>query len=276
MGLLETVVGLGRNGGCVAKSLLQKSHWLMFPLVGQVTCIESFIAPLQFAAVYFNLRDALPVLLGAARPLLSASYLSEETWLQTISTVSTGIKPGTVRLAEKAVAANTAGERQALSVAVCQLIISIAFVFLGLSSVHVPYPIGTQWAVVSLELALLYLLGIMANGVRSEKRLAVEKGRLARALKSGEAVELDTPMVLPLALNATRACTPNMSVEMPICPWTKPLPPADDPLGATAASLHLKAVEGAHTALKQLVGANKGAIAAELSAEAVRHQYQVR
>jgi len=271
MGLKETVVGLLRNGGCVAKSLLHSSHYLMLPFVGQVTSLESFIALLQFAAVYFNLRDALPVLLRAVAATLNPSVPSERVWLQSIAL--TGSKPGTVCFAEQSVTSTAAGTRQSVAVASCKLIIAVAFVFLGLGSIHVPYPICTQWAVVSLELALLFLLTVMAAGVRAEARLASDKARLSRALKVGELLALDTPEAMSLAVGATIAATPNSSVEMPTPPWDK-APPAADPLGTMTAKVYMQALDGAHESIKQLITANRATIAVELNAEAVVHRYQ--
>ena len=62
---METLIALLRNGACGVKDALDgQAHWLMDPVYGEITALEAVIAPLQFAAVLYNLTAAVPYLLS--------------------------------------------------------------------------------------------------------------------------------------------------------------------------------------------------------------------
>lgn len=82
---METYIGLFRNGFCVVKDLLPTTHWLMQPIIGPVTQIECMIAPLQFAAIMYNLTASAGKLWAAASYYVLDPVLSDEQWGQALS-----------------------------------------------------------------------------------------------------------------------------------------------------------------------------------------------
>ena len=97
---MDTFVCLFRNGFCVVKDLLPSTHWLMQPWLGPVTQIECMIAPLQFAAVYFNLTSAATKVWTAASYYVLSPVLSDEQWAQALAMSSTAPKPAALLAAE--------------------------------------------------------------------------------------------------------------------------------------------------------------------------------
>ena len=234
--MLADIVAFLRNGGCVVKDLMPASHWVMAPLIGPVTVIESVIAPTQFAAVLFNFFAAGPFFAGkAASWFASSSHPDAGQWAQAIAvSTSSGISS---EMAKATLAASVASRKQTSCVMLCKAIIGTAFVLLTLLSLHVPYPALINWMLLMLELALSYLLTVMAAGVVSGWQLAADMRRLAQSFESRMGDKAH-PAVLPL-LSAAGV------ISMPTAPWFKSVKP-NDPFGANAVQVYIKSLEAVH------------------------------
>jgi len=276
MVVVVTWVGLLRNGGCVLKDLLDAQHALMRPKFGAVSLMEAFIAPLQLAAVVFNISIALPVLFRAAVPWLQASGPpSEAQWLAAISLAASTSKSSHAVFATLDVRATFAGARATFLMACCDLTIGCAFITLFLDSLHISLGVYIQWALVCMELALLYVLTVIAAGAIEERERAAGMHRLSLALQAGE-VPLDSPAILPLALNATHVVTGKLPSELPTAPWKDGKLKQSDPLGTVAATEYVKELDDLQAALVKEIKANKTAVADELMVQAFRHRWQAR
>ena len=268
---LEVIVALLRNGGCVLKSVLDPKHWVMLPRFGAVTSLEAFIAPLQGAAVLYNASAAVPFLGSrAAAWLASTAPPSEEQWRQAIEVASDmGMSPSAVQIAKANLAKDMASARTKFNVMLCKLTIACAFVALCLNSLHHSYPAAINWCIVLLELALAYLLTVMAAGVSSGHQTAADARRLADALALKEHKPLGAPAALPLLAKASQKVLGGGSaIALPASPWLVSAPPAD-PFGVEAVTAYMSALTKIESQLTLMVKAeeNKAAIAAELAAQ---------
>lgn len=233
---LEVVVALLRNGFCVVKSIAAPSHWIMQPYYGEITCLECMIAPLQIAAVLYNMSAALPVLASATTSwVFSIATPTEEQWAQAIQASAKAGTPLSIQYAQSTLAADMAASRTKLRIMLCKTIIGSAFIFLSLSSLHKPFPALINWAVVMLELALAFLLTVMFGGVSKGRQLAGDCKRLSDALNAPGYVALQAPAALSLLANATAYG------KLPQAPWLS-APEVDDPFGVVATRKYLQAL----------------------------------
>lgn len=216
---METLIALVRNGSCVVKDLLEGSpHWLNAPLLGRMTALDAVIAPLQFAAVLYNWTTAVPHLTSvAAACLASTSAPSEAQWSQAVGLTGTH---KTCQLLQCELASHFASSRQRVRVMACKLVIGGAFLALFLNSIKSAYATSAtiNWNIVGLELAVAYLLTVMAAGVGQSWRLAADARRLARALAGG-ADPLSAPAAIPLLLDATHRAVGGTDSKLPPAPW---------------------------------------------------------
>ena len=207
----------------------------MAPLFGPVTIIETVIAPVQFAAVVFNLSAALPFFArGAASWFSSESVPSQEQWSQALALTNPGVAN---EMAKATFAASVASRRQLFCVMVCKLIIGNAFVFLTLSSLHKPYPVHIQWMLLCLTLALSYLLTVMAAGVSSGWQRAADMRRLADSIAKGSRV------AHPASVSTVAAAG---VISLPDAPWFEAVK-VDDPFGTNAVRSYVSELNTAHT-----------------------------
>ena len=264
---LEVIVALLRNGFCTVKNVAPPAHWIMKPYYGEITCVECIIAPLQAAAVLYNVSAAFPYLFSTAYDFFfSTSLPSEEQWLQAIQAAADHTPPLSLEYAKSTLAADMAQARTKAKVMVCKMIIGTAFVFLCLSSVHKPFPALINWAVVFLELALAFLLTVMASGVAKGRQAAGDCKRLSKALGSADYEPLQTPAALPLVARAAK--TP---VKLPVAPWLSP-PAASDPFGLVAVQSYLKKLSTLEKELRDTLKASGAASARAAAADELAKQ----
>ena len=228
---METVIALLRNGGCTVKNVLSKYYTtsaLMKPAFGAITGIEAFIAPLQWAAVYYNWSVAGTQLPGIIAAALDGAMPSDDQWLDAIAVSGTTAAAAAAR---SSLQAATAARQQNARVKVCKLIIGTAFVMLALDSMHISYGAAIMWAVLFLECALIYLLGVMFRGVMAERKAAADKQRLAAALSTPAIAvqQLEAPAALPL-LHGAAVSLGNDLPALPTPPWAAQ-PAGNDPFG---------------------------------------------
>jgi len=244
------VVALLRNGACVVKSILAPAHWAMQPCYGQITLVEATIAPLQFAAVLYNLSASLPYLGGNMAAWINATAPSELQWSQAIAANAAAVSPLAVQLAQTNLASDSAVARQKTKVMVCKLLIGGAFIFLCLSSLHHSYPALINWAVLFLEVALVYLLSVMHAGVMQGRQRAGDAKRLADALDLKDFKPLQSPAALPL-LKLAASELDGGDAALPVGPWTS-MPSANDPFGVEATKAYLQTLTKQETELRAL------------------------
>ena len=275
---LETVVALLRNGFCVVKSLASPEHWSMQPYYGEITALECAIAPLQAAAVVYNLSSALPFLASGAASWLGAHAApSEAQWEQAIQLAAKREDSASalaVQVACANLAAESATERTTAWMMVSKVAIGAAFVLLTLSSLHQPYDALINWALLLLQFALLHCLAVMADGVRASRQRAGDAARLADSLESKGSDPLDAPAAVPLLLAATHAALGRGAAELPASPWRGAVAAAD-PFGVAAAGAHLKALTAVEAELRAALAvlpSKRRPVAAELR-RAARAQY---
>jgi len=250
---LEVVIALLRNGACVVKSVLAPAHWAMQPCgYGDgITYVEATIAPLQFAAVLYNLSASLPFLSASVASWVSSSAPSEAQWSQAIATNAASVSPLAVQFAQVTLAADMAAARQKTKVMFCKMLIGGAFITLCLSSLHKPFPAVINWAVLLLEFALVYLLTVMLGGVMSGRQRAGDAKRLATALETKDFKPLQSPAAMPLLKLAAGQVQGGNSGSLPETPWSSS-PPATDPFGVESTKTYLQALTKHETDLRAL------------------------
>ena len=267
---METVIALVRNGACTLKDVVgDRPHWLMHPLYGRVTHIESVIAPTQLAAVLYNLGAALPHLTSAVAGWFAAAQLSETHWVEAIALASAeGESPTACQAASAALASSFASARQKNRVMVAKIFIGLCFLMLFLLTLHRPYPALLNWSLLFLEISIAYLLTVMAAGVNNGRRRAADLRRLAEALEAGPIPT--APSALPLLLG------PATGESLPPAPWNATDQPASDPFGVNATSAHVKAVAKleAKCEAKLRSAGTRAEVAADLRAQSTSTLYQ--
>lgn len=260
----------------MVKDLLSSKHSLMQPLFGAVSSMEAFIGPLQFAAVVFNITGGLPVLVRTFSVWgKSMEPLSEQQWLAAVAHVTSSRKSSAASFIAHDVKAAFAESKVQFWTACCDMIIGSAFTFLFLDSMHISMPICIQWALIAMELALLYILTVIADGAIRERTRAADMQRLALALQAGDA-PLDSPAVLPLALNATHSALGTLSAEPPTAPWKTTQLEVADPLGTLAVTQYITSLDNLQASLEKEIKANKAKVAQELLIQSFRHRWQAR
>lgn len=298
----EPIIALVRNTACVLKDLLSANHILMKPIgklaiVGfapasvplpPVSILESIIAPLQFAAVVYNF-SAVPYALSecCSLPLL-AQAPSYAQWAQAIAVKSNKSSGIAVEIAKNTLAADVTSAKRMPIVMLCKLILGVTFAILTLLSLHVPHLLTSlNWILLLLELALLYLLYLMAEGVADGKQRAADLDRLANAFsqpsvvfeKERDAI-LDAPSTLPLLLPQLRP------LRLPTPPWRTPantngddaLPSlSTDPFGLRSVAEYLHALSELdvemRAALSKSTSAYRAHVVAKLRDAASRQYY---
>jgi hypothetical protein len=273
MPALEVVVALLRNGFCVVKSVADPKHWIMQPYHGEITCLECMIAPLQIAAVVYNLSAALPVLTSAASSwVFTIATPTEEQWAQAIQASAKSASPLAIQYAQSTLAADMAASRTKLRIMMCKTIIGTAFIFLSLASLHKPFPALINWAVVMLELALAFLLTVMFGGVTKGRQLAGDSKRLSDALVAPGYVALQAPAALTLLANATAYG------KLPESPWLSATE-ANDPFGVAATRKYMQTLTQIETDLNASLRPNdargaRAAAAQALARQSMEQRYQ--
>lgn len=269
---MQTLIAFMRNGGCVVKDALDgRKHWLNEPLVGPVTVIETWIAPLQLAAVLYNFTAAVPHLTSYAGAWFTSTELSEEQWATALAlAASNGASSPACQIVKTSLAEHFVSTRTKDAAMVCKLAIGTAFVLLTLLTLHVPYPCSIQWMLLALEFALAFLLTVMAAGVAKGWRRAADLRRLSDALASGAAPS--GPSATPLLLE------PMSLLPLPAAPWTSALPVADA-FGVASVAAYVAAVATTDAqvieSLKRMSAAEKASVAATLSAQSSAQWQQV-
>lgn len=268
---METIVAFLRNGACVVKDVLEPTHWLMSPAVGTISVIETVIAPLQFAAVVYNFTKAVPYLTMGAASWWADKSVSESAWADALTAGQLGSGGVAVQVAQAKLAAQMAAGRTTTKVMVCKLAIGTAFILLTLASVGHAYMAAINWVLLLLELALVYLLTVMAAGVAKGRQTASDLSRLSAALYEdgrGSAVQLVAPAAIELI-------GPACGSPLPAPPFSAPLA-VSDPFGIGAAAEYVKAlakVEGAVRTAVRRATSERERLAAELAVKA-REQYE--
>lgn len=286
---MDTFVCLFRNGFCVVKDLLPSTHWLMQPWLGPVTQIECMIAPLQFAAVYFNLTSAATKVWAAASYYVLSPVLSDEQWAQALAMSSTAPKPAAL-LAADGLRTHGVNRRQSLIIALCQFVLIFMFLGLTFNSLHMSDVLAKNWAAVApyyssahhdsflnwmlffSEFGLCFFLCQMVATVIGELRAAADKRRLADAVsfagKKSSSGLLDAPAALPLVHGAAGTLPP-----LPLAPWSQPswTVKLEDPFGLGAVHEYLAQLESSHGAALKAVRAQPAAIAKELQVQSEVH-----
>ena len=260
---MEPVVALLRGAGCVVKDVLEgRKHWLMDPVVGKVTAIETVIAPTQGLAVIYNFSAAVPHFVSRIYSTYADSSPTETQWAQGIALASAGgASPIACELVKASLTEHFASARQKDRVMAAKMVLGEIFVLMTLLTLHHVYMTALQWSLLFTEMALLYLLTVMCKGAAKAWQRAGDLRRLAAALDAGAASV--SPAALPLLAG------PVCNESVPAAPWAAAVP-ATDPFGVAAVRGHIKEV---HTlemtcASKLKAGAAKTGAAAELRAAA--------
>ena len=259
---METVIALLRNGGCTVKDLLEgRTNWLMEPSFGPMSPIEVFIAPLQFAAVVYNLSAAVPYVTSACGTWLTSVAPSELQWEQAISVAkAASSNPTACAIAQNMLSTEMATARRKTRVMMAKLVLGTAFVVLTLLTMKRANITVVYWILTALELALLVFLSAMADGVSKGRQLAADKHRLARQLEAHSNPSLTGASALPLLLG------PACGIYLPDSPWLAPLP-SSDPFGVDAVGAHIASIVQLEASVQSALKSKRKVIASQLAAE---------
>ena len=265
---METVIAFLRGGGCTIKNVLEgRTHWLMDPIFGiatkKMSTIEWVIAPTQFAAILYNFSVAIPHLYNTVRDGIMSTAPTQAQWAQAIAlAASSGASPLACEVAKSTLAAHYAAVRQKNNVMCCKIVLGCVFTLLTLHTCKMTYMPAILWFLTFVEIALAYLITVMAGGVAKGWQAAADMRRLADALDMGSV--LPAPAALPYLVEA-----------MPPAPWTTPLP-TTDPFGLSVTSEHLAVLAqlDATTAGKLKAAGTRASIAAELASKSASQYAQ--
>lgn len=136
----------------------------------------------------------------------------------------------------------------------CKLAIGVAFILLTLLSLHKPFPVLINWMLLCLELALTYLLTVMAAGVASGWQRAADMRRLADSLAKERSVTHPGTIVAAEAAGL---------VSLPPAPWFDHVS-ANDPFGSSAVQTYLRSLGSAYAELVAILSKQSDSAAAAL------------
>jgi hypothetical protein len=221
---METWVGLVRNGACIIQDLEYMSFLsfgksklgLVQTVVPGVTVIGAVIAPLQGAAVLFNLYSGVMTLSAGA-----LAYSVMDDWGAIVGSLSADDMSVAMTKAQYAMDRAATGTKVLKSL--CLFAISHGFVWLCLNTLKHSYNDLINCGLIGMEVALLILLFYMAEGVAkrfSNARLATKAAKVMtdggeEANKFLESADLPVFNVVASAID----------VSAPTAPW--PAQPAD-------------------------------------------------
>ena len=208
---VETWVGLLRNGACVIQDMDYLS-FLKFSRKGYpgVTLVGSVIAPLQGAAVLFNLHGGVTTLSAGAM-----GYGVMGGWAPLVDSLSAD-ESQAVALAKDQYAADRAASGSKVLASLCSFAISHGFVWLCLNTLKHPHEDLINCGLIGMEVALLVFLVYMAIGVAKRFSNARMAAAAARRLADGsDASEFFESADLPLFTVVASA----LGVSAPPTPW---------------------------------------------------------
>ena len=273
MSTVALVVGITRGTAYIANVLLHEAYWLKADLGGGISLIDGLLSATQFAALIFEMRQAVPFLY-AKHP-----WPSEEHWLQSIAVVappatdtdvlvSTAVAKS-VASAQARMAAKAARRQRAIFW--CRLAFMYAWFMFAVSSIKIKYHHHVNWSTIFCEVAMIYYLHLMLSGLVASWDLAADHHRLSQAVAGGT-TPVQSPVAVPLLHEAAHyvSSTGREAIApLPTLPWGGL--DASDPFGAAASKQLVSDLLVAQEGLRAFIEANRAAIAAELEVRAREH-----
>mmetsp|Transcript_58993 Transcript_58993/g.118447 ORF Transcript_58993/g.118447 Transcript_58993/m.118447 type:complete len:356 (+) Transcript_58993:109-1176(+) len=176
---METWIGLFRNGFCVLHDFEIAGQSLFQPIQSffpNMKVMNTFIAPLQAAAVYFNFMGGLALYTsatdtGGVAAAWSATF-EEEVALRKSSTFGTNAARVNLKAA-------TVSARENYWLSWCLFALAFGFTWLVFNSLKMVYVDLLNVGLILMEVALVFFLGVMAEGVRATWAKAKEIEALA-------------------------------------------------------------------------------------------------
>ncbi len=165
---LSTCAALVRNAGCVAKTLLPKTHFLQkvlpLPFLNNVKVVETVIAPAQALGVAYNVYNGYNDIINGVNDLKQHS-----NQLAAIDKMASQPADGSVEaILRQGIVASRKNAIMKIFVGLCKFVIGLGFVFLVMNTLHINppnHPTPLFKAVASIETALFTLLVIMLKGI---------------------------------------------------------------------------------------------------------------
>lgn len=168
---LSTCAALVRNAGCVAKTLLPKTHFLQkvlpLPFLKDVKLVESVIAPAQALGVAYNVYNGYNDIVNGINDLQQHSNqlaAIDSIAPPAIHTDATSVES----ILRQGILASKKNAIMKIFIGLCKVVIGCGFVFLVMNTLHINpsnHPTPLFKAVASIETALFSLLVIMLKGI---------------------------------------------------------------------------------------------------------------